>query len=47
MGLCSLGELALDGTLRPIKSTINITQMAKNLGTRKFFCKYKILIKVD
>jgi magnesium chelatase family protein len=31
------GELALDGTLRPIKGAINITQMAKKSGYTKIF----------
>ncbi len=31
------GELALDGTLRPIKGTINIAQAAKQAGINKIF----------
>ncbi|MCX6728855.1 MAG: YifB family Mg chelatase-like AAA ATPase [Candidatus Saccharibacteria bacterium] len=31
------GELALDGTLRPIKGAINIAQMAKKAGYKKIF----------
>ena len=31
------GELALDGSLRPIKGAINITQMAKKAGFKRIF----------
>ncbi|MEI7918574.1 MAG: YifB family Mg chelatase-like AAA ATPase [Candidatus Saccharibacteria bacterium] len=31
------GELALDGSLRPIKGAINITQLAKQAGYKKIF----------
>jgi len=31
------GELALDGSLRPIKGSINITQMAKQAGYKRVF----------
>ncbi len=36
-GAIFAGELALDGTLRPIKGTINIAQVAKQSGIAKIF----------
>ncbi|NTW61124.1 YifB family Mg chelatase-like AAA ATPase [Candidatus Saccharibacteria bacterium] len=35
------GELALDGSLRPIKGSINIAEMAKRLGISKVFVPIK------
>src|SRR5680860_296229 len=36
-GAIFAGELALDGSLRPIKGAINITQMAKQAGYQRIF----------
>ncbi len=35
------GELALDGSIRPIKGAINITQLAKQSGYKKIFLPYQ------